>query len=104
MGCVTNSDALRQSSSEADRVSAALQGDTRAFEELYHLAYPAVRARLCHLLGPDGPREDLAQEAFIVAHRQLARLKDGHAFTAWVTKIATNLAHGWARRHVQRFR
>ncbi|RMG11519.1 MAG: sigma-70 family RNA polymerase sigma factor [Deltaproteobacteria bacterium] len=79
-------------------VERATQGDGRAFEALvrkyqrriYRLAYGMVR----------DPEEamDLAQEAFVKAHRNLARFKGDSSFYTWLYRITKNLCIDHLRR------
>ena len=76
-----------------DRQDAArvLAGDTRAFEgivrrwqsPLINLAYRFCRDR--------GRAEDMAQEAFLRAFRNLASWRQESAFSTWLFALATNL-------------
>jgi RNA polymerase sigma-70 factor (ECF subfamily) len=76
-----------------DRRDAAmvLAGDTRAFEgivrrwqgQLINLAY-----RFCH---DRGRAEEMAQEAFLRAFRNLASWRHEAAFSTWLFALATNL-------------
>jgi RNA polymerase sigma-70 factor, ECF subfamily len=77
-------------------VRAAVAGDRTAFGELY------VRyARMVHgiLLGrvPPGEAEDLVQDVFISAMRQLGGLRTAAAFPGWLAAIARNRAMDWFR-------
>jgi RNA polymerase sigma-70 factor (ECF subfamily) len=78
---------------EDDRQDAAraLAGDTRAFEgivrrwqsPLINLAYRFCRDR--------GRAEEMAQEAFLRAFRNLASWRQESAFSTWLFALATNL-------------
>jgi RNA polymerase sigma-70 factor, ECF subfamily len=77
-------------------VRAAAAGDRAAFGELY------VRyARMVHgiLLGhvPPDEAEDLVQDVFISAMRQLAGLRAAAAFPGWLAAIARNRAMDYFR-------
>ena len=84
-----------------DRQDAAkvLAGDTRAFEgivrrwqvPLINLAYRFCRDR--------GRAEDMAQEAFLRAFRNLASWREESAFSTWLFSLATNLYCSELRRH-----
>jgi RNA polymerase sigma-70 factor (ECF subfamily) len=78
-------------SDEDETVRAAIGGDRSAFGELY------VRyARMVHaiLLGrvPPGDAEDLVQDVFMAAMRQLRGLRTAAAFRGWLGAIARNRA------------
>jgi RNA polymerase sigma-70 factor (ECF subfamily) len=72
-------------------VRAAAAGDRAAFGELY-IRY----ARMVHgiLLGrvPPGEAEDLVQDVFISAMKQLTGLRAAAAFPGWLAAIARNRA------------
>jgi RNA polymerase sigma-70 factor (ECF subfamily) len=78
-------------------VRAAAAGDRGAFGELY------VRyARLVHgiLLArvPPGEADDLVQDVFLSAMRQLRGLRTAGAFRGWLTAIARNRAMDYFRQ------
>jgi RNA polymerase sigma-70 factor, ECF subfamily len=84
-----------------DRQDAArvLAGDTRAFEgivrrwqtPLINLAYRFCRDR--------GRAEEMAQEAFLRAFRNLASWRQEAVFSTWLFALATNLYCSELRRH-----
>jgi RNA polymerase sigma-70 factor (ECF subfamily) len=82
---------------EDDRlIRAASEGDRGAFGELY------VRyARMVHgiLLArvPPGDAEDLVQDVFVSAMRQLRGLRTAGAFRGWLASIARNRAIDYFR-------
>jgi RNA polymerase sigma-70 factor, ECF subfamily len=82
---------------DAVLVSAARDGDRPAFGLLYHRY-----SRMVHgiLLGRVPPREvdDLAQEVFLLALRQLHSLRDISRFGAWLATITRNRANDYYRR------
>jgi RNA polymerase sigma-70 factor (ECF subfamily) len=88
------------SRAEDDQQDAArvLAGDTRAFEgivlrwqsPLINLAY-----RFCH---DRGRAEEMAQEAFLRAFRNLASWRHESAFSTWLFTLATNLYCSHLRR------
>src|SRR5260370_3406727 len=78
-------------------VCAAIAGDRAAFGELY------VRyARMVHgiLLAKVPPKdaEDLVQDVFMAAMRQLRGLRTAAAFRGWLSTIARNRAMDYFRR------
>jgi RNA polymerase sigma-70 factor (ECF subfamily) len=94
--------AMAVDSSEDDGlVCAALAGDRPAFGELY------VRyARMVHgiLLAKVPPKdaEDLVQDVFMAAMRQLSGLRTASAFRGWLCAIARNRAMDYFRRSRER--
>jgi RNA polymerase sigma-70 factor (ECF subfamily) len=80
-------------------VRAAREGDRAAFGRLYDRY-----ARMVHgiLLARVPPREvdDLVQEVFLAALRQLASLRDIARFGAWLATITRNRANDYFRKAV----
>jgi RNA polymerase sigma-70 factor (ECF subfamily) len=73
-------------------VARARQGDTTAFEQLVHrYSGPSYRIAL-RIVGDGQTADDAAQEAFIVAWRQLTAVRAGQAFSAWLFRIVTTRA------------
>ena len=82
-------------------IAAAAQGDRGAFGELY-----SRYARMVHgiLLArvPAGDAEDLVQDVFMCAMRQLRVLRTAAAFRGWLAAIARNRAIDYFRASKQR--
>jgi RNA polymerase sigma factor (sigma-70 family) len=62
------------------------------FEEFYRREYQGVVALTYGLSGSRAAAEDLAQEAFLAAHRDWERLGAWEYRDAWVRRVAANLA------------
>jgi RNA polymerase sigma-70 factor (ECF subfamily) len=62
------------------------------FEAFYREEYPAVVALVYGLIGSAWAAEDLAQEAFLRAHNDWTRVGGMAAPSAWVRRVALNLA------------
>src|SRR3954449_2332345 len=90
-----------QASDEDAMIRAAIGGDRGAFGELY-----SRYARMVHgiLLArvPPGDAEDLVQDVFISAMRQLRGLRTAAAFRGWLGAIARNRAMDHFRQSRQR--
>src|SRR4051794_31085988 len=86
---------------EQQLIAAAVQGDRGAFGELY-----SRYARMVHgiLLArvPAGDAEDLVQDVFMSAMRQLRVLRTAAAFRGWLAAIARNRAIDYFRASKQR--
>jgi RNA polymerase sigma-70 factor (ECF subfamily) len=80
-------------------VAAAREGDRAAFGRLYERY-----ARMVHgiLLGrvPVGEVEDLVQDVFVRAMRQVHTLRDVNAFGGWLATVARNRANDYHRTSV----
>jgi RNA polymerase sigma-70 factor (ECF subfamily) len=81
-------------------VAAAREGDRGAFGRLYERY-----ARMVHgiLLGrvPVAEVEDLVQDVFVRAMRQVHTLRDVNAFGGWLATVARNRANDYHRRSVE---
>ena len=83
---------------EINLVNAAKGGDSRAFEELYVNYYNKVFALARMTLKNESDAEDILQQAFINAWRNLGSLTNPAAFNTWLQKITLNLCHSLLRR------
>lgn len=73
-------------------IAAAKGADSAAFGVLVR-RYQEVAFRAAFLILRDtGAAEDVAQEAFVRAHRGLRSFRDADPFRPWLLRIATNLA------------
>jgi len=81
-------------------VRASRDGDRSAFGRLYtrysRMVHAIVLARV-----PAGEADDLVQDVFVSALRQLHALRDEHAFGGWLAAIARNCANGFYRGAVE---
>jgi RNA polymerase sigma factor (sigma-70 family) len=85
-------------SSYESLVEAAQNGDQPAFAELVVRFQDAAREWAFQTLGDPHLAEDAAQEAFLVAYRQLDQLRDPKAFPAWLKRIVISRSHRITRR------
>jgi RNA polymerase sigma factor (sigma-70 family) len=94
--------ASSQAVTDAQLIARCLVGDDRhAFAELVKRHQSAVRACLRKLTaGNHALADDLAQETFVLAWRNLASFRQEARFSTWLYRIATNswLAHARKRR------
>src|SRR5688500_10365688 len=74
-------------------------GDRAAFDRLVTMHHPALIYYVRTLVGVGGAggaggagAEDVVQEVWLAAHRQLGRLKEVAAFKSWLYRIARNKA------------
>ena len=79
-------------------VRQSLAGETRAFAQLVDKHQRLVFAIALSGVGDIAQAEDVAQEAFVEAWRDLARLHDRARVGSWIAGIARNLGRRWARR------
>ena len=82
---------------DAARVRAARAGDRQAFGELYQ-GYSRMVHGLLLARVPPADADDLAQEVFFQAWRELGKLRDDSAFGGWLAQLARNRARDHFRR------
>jgi RNA polymerase sigma-70 factor (ECF subfamily) len=84
-------------SDDAELARAARHGSRAAFGRLYDRYCRMVHGILLARV-PYGDVDDLAQDVFLAALRQLSALRDDGAFGGWLAMIARNRAHDYHRR------
>jgi RNA polymerase sigma-70 factor (ECF subfamily) len=90
--------------SDAEAVRATLAGDQSAFAVLVERHLRVTRAVAFAVLGNRADAEDVTQDAFLLAYRQLADCRAPDRFRSWLLRIARNRAYNVAdlirvRRH-----
>ncbi len=87
---------------DAALVEKTLSGDLEGFGELHRRYYPKVVSLVNTILRDWSRAEDLVQDAYVSALRDLVHLKDRDRFYPWLRRIAVNRAldekRRWARR------
>jgi RNA polymerase sigma factor (sigma-70 family) len=83
---------------DQDLVAQSLLGNRDAFGEIIARYQSLVCALAYNATGSLGHSEDLAQETFIVAWKQLCNLHEPAHLRAWLCGIARNLINNWLRR------
>jgi len=73
-------------------------GDAAAFEELLSRHYERTRGLIFRLTDAEHV-DDLTQEAFLLAYRNLRRFRGEAKFSTWLTRIAVNLCRSEWRKH-----
>jgi RNA polymerase sigma-70 factor, ECF subfamily len=82
---------------DSELVEAARRGDVDSFGELYRRHYSAVVGVAYCVLADRHLAEDAAQEAFVVACRELPRLRRAERFGPWIGTIAKRVASRMGR-------
>ena len=77
---------------DTDVVSAFLDGEERAFEELVDRYQGRLLNFVYRTIGDRDRAEDLVQEAFIRVYRHIGRFDRSKKFSTWIYTIASNLA------------
>jgi RNA polymerase sigma factor (sigma-70 family) len=83
-----------------DRVDPPVEASPERFEDFYMREYFAVVGLAYALSGSRWVAEDLAQEAFIAAHRDWARISMYDRPEAWVRRVVANLSVSAFRRRM----
>ena len=86
--------------SEAELLARCRRGDAEAWDELFDLHYAAT-GRFAFQLAPDFTREDVeevCQEAFLSAIRNLESFHGDSSFQTWLFRIAANKARDHRER------
>jgi RNA polymerase sigma-70 factor (ECF subfamily) len=84
-------------SDDAELARAARHGSRAAFGRLYD-RYARMVHGILLVRVPHGEVDDLVQDVFLSALRQLSALRDDGAFGGWLAMIARNRAHDYHRR------
>jgi RNA polymerase sigma-70 factor, ECF subfamily len=80
-------------------VERARDGDERAFEELVDLHGGRCIGIAYRILRDVERAEDAVQQAFLLAWRELPRLRDPERFEVWLHRLLVNACYEDARRH-----
>jgi RNA polymerase sigma-70 factor (ECF subfamily) len=88
--------------SDARLVARVRTGDREAAEVLAQRYLPASRAIALGLLGHVADAEDVSQEAFLIALRDLGQCRDPARFGAWLAQIVRNRARDLLRARTAR--
>jgi RNA polymerase sigma-70 factor (ECF subfamily) len=85
-------------SSDEPLIARSLAGDSAAFGELVLRHQDRLFNALAHLLGSPHDAADVAQDAFVLAYRNLSSFQGKSAFYSWLFRIAYNAAVNFRRR------
>ena len=83
--------ATEKAKTEAQIVERVCAGDVEAFNELYRIFAPLVHGIVLARVPPDEV-QDIVQEVFLSAYKNLHTLRDKNAVGAWLAMIARNRA------------
>jgi RNA polymerase sigma-70 factor (ECF subfamily) len=83
-----------------DRSDPADVMSVETFEDFYRKEFPSVVGLAYALSGSRWVAEELAQDAFIAAHRNWARIGAYDQPGAWVRRVVTNLSVSTIRRRI----
>jgi RNA polymerase sigma-70 factor, ECF subfamily len=82
----------------SELVQRTLRGDLAAFELLVQRHHFAIRSFFAARLNDPYSAEDLAQETFLAAFRNLKKYEQGRPFMAWLRGIATHRLRNFQRK------
>jgi RNA polymerase sigma-70 factor (ECF subfamily) len=83
---------------EARLVAEALAGTQSAFEQIVRRYQRPVISLIVRMVGDRGVAEELAQESFVKAFRNLRGFDVSRRLSSWLFRIAHNTALDWLRR------
>jgi len=73
-------------------IDRARNGDLDAFETIVRARMDAVYRLTSAILGDEADARDAAQETFVLAWREMSRLREPDKFEAWLQRVAVNAA------------
>jgi RNA polymerase sigma-70 factor (ECF subfamily) len=86
---------------EQEWIRKSRQGDHTAFEALIMCHQRMIHSLAYRMTGSLADAEDLAQETFIHAFRQLDTYRGDAKFSSWLYRIAMNLCLNWKKREAR---
>jgi RNA polymerase sigma-70 factor (ECF subfamily) len=90
--------------SDADAVARAVAGDSDAFGVLVHRYVGVARAVALAVVRSDADADDVVQDAFLIAFRELRASRPPADFRSWFMRIVRNRAYNVADyRRVRRY-
>jgi len=87
---------------ERDLIVRSRNGDHEAFAALIREHQRMIHSLCYRMSGSSADADDLAQEAFIQAHRQLEQFRGEGSFASWLYRIAVNQCLNWGARERRR--
>ncbi len=90
--------------SEVTWIEQSREGDHEAFGALIRQYQHMIHALTYRMTGSMTDAEDLAQEAFIQAYRQINHFRAEARFSSWLYRIAVNACLNWRKQRVRRDR
>ncbi|HEX3374163.1 MAG TPA: sigma-70 family RNA polymerase sigma factor [Edaphobacter sp.] len=88
---------ISDTTDEAQIIASILAGNTHLFHDLIRPHERSVYAMALSLLHNEADAEDVAQEAFLKAFRNLANFRGESKFSTWLISITLNEARGRLR-------
>ena len=91
-----------QSDPDREALVRALDGDTRAFDELIVKYSPKLYGLIYNMTSNKEDTNDLLQDVFAKAFRSLERFKGKSSFYTWIYAIATNMTLNFLKKRKRR--
>ena len=76
----------------------AQAGDEEAFTALMREYYPLIYTIVIKIVDNPHDVEEVVQDSFLSAYRELTQLEDAVKFKSWLAEIARNCARQWVRK------
>jgi RNA polymerase sigma-70 factor (ECF subfamily) len=92
----------RREPTEKELIARAVGGDQHAYGILVERYSDFVYTVVLRVVGSAEDAEDVAQEAFVRAHRALPRFRGDSKFSSWLYRIAVNRALTHLKRRTRR--
>lgn len=90
------------SADEQNLIKASQKGDHEAFEMLVRQHQRMIHSLAFRMTGSLAEAEDLAQETFIQAYRELPGFKGTAKLSSWLYRIALNRCLNWRKKAARR--
>ena len=87
---------------EDDLVTRSREGDTRAFSELVQRHHARIYQTVCSMVGNRDDADDLVQDVFLKAYRNLSSFNRQSRFYTWLYRLAVNTVLDWRRLRQRR--
>ena len=94
---ITADDAKNTLPDNTDLIQKAIDGDKKAFNELYMQSYRYVFFVVKNYIPDDETAYDVIQESFIKVYKNISKLRSPAAYYGWITIIAKNTACDFVR-------
>jgi RNA polymerase sigma-70 factor (ECF subfamily) len=95
---------MEKSDEEQAWITASRQGDQQAFAALVERYQRMIHDLTYRMSGSLSDAEDLAQETFIRAYRQLHAFRGDAKFSSWLYRIGINTCLNWRKSQARRSR
>lgn len=90
---------MKEDNADNQVLKKALNGDIKAFQELFLEFQPQLKSFLYRLLTDRNDVEDISQDTFVKAFDKISTFKAASSLKTWVFQIATNLAYDMLRKY-----